>query len=60
MHALKQAMARGELVPLFCGAPSAEWGVRTLMSEIVELMPSPQERPGEVAEGAAAWWSCGT
>ena len=51
VHALKQAMARGELVPLFCGAPYAEWGVRTLMSEIVELMPSPQERPAEVAEG---------
>lgn len=50
-HALKQAMMRGDLVPLFCGAPNLEWGVRTLMSEIVELMPSPQERPAEVAEG---------
>jgi elongation factor G len=51
VHALKQAMLRGELVPLFCGAPSAEWGVRTLLSEIVELMPSPQERPAEIADG---------
>jgi elongation factor G len=50
-HALKQAMLRGDLVPLFCGAPNIEWGVRTLMSEIVELMPSPQERPTELAEG---------
>jgi elongation factor G len=51
VHALKQAMLRGDLVPLFCGAPNREWGVRTLMTEIVELMPSPQERPAEVAEG---------
>jgi elongation factor G len=51
VHALKQAMMRGDLVPLFCGAPNREWGVRTLMTEIVELMPSPQERPAEVAEG---------
>jgi elongation factor G len=51
VHALKQAMLRGDLVPLFCGAPTVEWGVRTLMTEIVELMPSPQERPAEVAEG---------
>jgi elongation factor G len=50
-HALKQAMLAGELVPLFCGAPNLEWGVRTLMSEIIELLPSPQERPAEPAEG---------
>jgi elongation factor G len=50
-HALKQAMLRGDLVPLFVGAPNHEWGVRTLLTEIVELMPSPQERPAEVAEG---------
>lgn len=50
-HALKQAMLRGELYPLFCGAADREWGVRTLMTEIVELMPSPQERPAEPASG---------
>ncbi|MBW3629717.1 MAG: elongation factor G [Gemmatimonadetes bacterium] len=51
VHALKQAMLRGDLVPLFCGSPNHEWGVRALMTEIVELMPSPQERPAEIAEG---------
>lgn len=51
LHALKQAMLRGDLVPLFVGAPSEEWGVRTLLTEIVELMPSPQERPAEAATG---------
>jgi len=49
--ALKNAMLRGELVPVFCGAPARTWGVRTLMDALVRLFPSPQERPPEVAEG---------
>jgi elongation factor G len=51
LHALKQAMARGELYPVFCGAPNRTWGVRALLSKLVELMPSPQERPAELAQG---------
>lgn len=53
LHALKQAMLRGELVPLFCGAPTLTWGVRTLLGKVVELLPSPQERPAETATGRA-------
>jgi len=51
VHALKQAMIRGELVPLFCGSGTLTYGVRALMTELVELMPSPQERPAELAQG---------
>jgi elongation factor G len=51
LHALKQAMLRGELFPLFCGVPTATWGVRALLNKTVELMPSPQERPAEEAVG---------
>jgi elongation factor G len=51
IHALKQAMLRGELYPLFCGAPNLTYGVRALLTKLVELMPSPQERPAEVAKG---------
>jgi elongation factor G len=51
IHALKQAMLRGELYPLFCGAPNQTWGVRALLTKLVELMPSPQERPAEIAHG---------
>jgi elongation factor G len=51
LHALKQAMLRGELYPVFCGAPTKTWGVRALLSKLVELMPSPQERPAELAQG---------
>ncbi|MDB4951974.1 MAG: small GTP-binding protein [Gemmatimonadetes bacterium] len=51
VHALKQAMLRGELYPLFCGAPTLTWGVENLLDNVVELMPSPQERPAEEAFG---------
>ena len=51
LHALKQAMLRGDLFPVFCGSPNKTWGVRALLSKLVELMPSPQERPAELAQG---------
>jgi elongation factor G len=51
LHALKQAMLRGDLVPVFCGAPTRTWGMRALLSKVVELLPSPQERPAEPALG---------
>jgi elongation factor G len=51
VHALKQAMLRGELYPLFCGAPTLTWGIRALLTKVVELLPSPQERPAEPATG---------
>jgi elongation factor G len=51
VHALKDAMLSGELVPLFCGAPDLTYGVRALLNELVELMPSPQERPPELCQG---------
>lgn len=51
IHALKQAMLRGEVVPLFCGVPTATWGVRPLLNKLVELMPSPQEGAPELCQG---------
>ena len=51
LHALKRAMARGDLYPVFCGAPTRTWGARALLSKLVELMPSPQERGAELAQG---------
>jgi elongation factor G len=51
LHALKRAMLRGELYPVFCGAPTLSWGVRALLKKLVEVMPSPQERPAEAAQG---------
>jgi elongation factor G len=51
IHGLKQAMLDGSLVPVFCGAPTRTWGVRALLNKVVELFPSPAERPAQTAEG---------
>jgi elongation factor G len=43
--AMKKAMLAGEIVPLFCGSGEHQYGIRTLLTEIVELLPSPAEVP---------------
>ena len=43
--AMKKAMLAGEIVPLFCGSGELQHGVRPLLTEIVELFPSPAEVP---------------
>jgi len=48
--ALKRAMIAGEIVPLFCGSGERLLGIRTLLTELVELLPSPLEAP-KPAEG---------
>src|SRR3989454_2929158 len=45
IRALKTGMARGEIFPLFCGAAEVTYGTRALLSKLVELMPSPADRP---------------
>ena len=42
--AMKKAMLAGEIVPLFCGSGELQHGVRALLTEMVELLPSPAER----------------
>jgi len=43
--AMKKAMLAGEIVPLFCGSGELQHGVRPLLTEMVELFPSPAELP---------------
>ncbi len=50
LDAMKAAMARGEIFPLFCGAPQKTWGTRALIRKIVELMPNPAEAPAQIAQ----------
>jgi elongation factor G len=50
IHALKMAMLRGDVVPLFCGAPEKTWGTRALLSKLCELVPSPAEAAHELAQ----------
>ncbi len=43
LAAMKSAMMRGELFPVFCGSGSSGRGVRAVMKKLVELMPTPLE-----------------
>jgi elongation factor G len=43
--AVKKAMLAGQIVPLFCGSATQTYGLRTLLRKMVELLPSPAERP---------------
>ena len=46
--AVKKAMLAGQIVPLFCGSATQTYGLRTLLRKMVELFPSPTERPAPV------------
>ena len=43
--AMKKAILAGDIVPLFCGSGERLYGVRTLLTEMVELFPSPLDVP---------------
>ena len=45
IKAMHAGVARGEIFPLLCGAGELTYGTRALLTEIVELMPAPAERP---------------
>ena len=41
--AMRKALRAGELFPILCGAPELTWGTRSLLDELVELVPPPSE-----------------
>jgi elongation factor G len=43
IEAMALATGRGEVVPVFCGAPKKSYGVRALLKKMVELFPNPGE-----------------
>ncbi len=43
--AMKAGMLRGELFPLFCASGELTYGTRALLTKMVELFPSPADRP---------------
>lgn len=49
LEAMARGMARGELVPLFCGSGRSCHGTRALLRKMVELFPHPGETAGEIA-----------
>lgn len=49
LEAMARGMARGELVPLFCGSGETCYGTRALLKKMVELFPNPGEAGPERA-----------
>jgi elongation factor G len=49
-RAMRAAVSRGEIFPLLCGAAELTYGMRALLDALVELVPSPVERPAVKAE----------
>jgi elongation factor G len=43
--ALKKAVAQGAVMPVFCGSGKANVGIAPLLDAVVDLIPSPAERP---------------
>jgi elongation factor G len=50
VKAMRAALKRGELYPVFCGAAELTYGTRQLLSEIVELVPPPSDNDPVEAE----------
>ena len=48
--AMRAALKRGELFPVLCGAAELTYGMRTLLSELVELVPPPADGDPAPAE----------
>jgi elongation factor G len=49
VEAMANGMARGEIIPVFCGSAKKSYGVKALLQEMVELLPHPGQMPPEKA-----------
>ncbi|MBT8398096.1 MAG: elongation factor G, partial [Gemmatimonadetes bacterium] len=49
IEAMHRGMAKGEVIPLFCGSAKKSYGMKALLAKLVELCPHPGEMAGEVA-----------
>jgi len=48
----KKGVAAGEIFPVFCGASVADIGVKEILSVIIDILPSPDERPARIVRDA--------
>ncbi|MBU4149030.1 MAG: elongation factor G [Candidatus Omnitrophica bacterium] len=46
----KKGVASGEIFPVFCGASVMDIGVKELLAEVVEILPSPDESPARIVK----------
>jgi len=49
VEAMASGMARGEIIPVFCGSAKKSFGVKALLEEMAELLPHPGQMPPDRA-----------
>ena len=49
LDAIHEGIIRGEIVPVFCGAATKNWGIKTLLDTIANSFPRPTARGTEKA-----------
>ncbi|MDD3839494.1 MAG: elongation factor G [Clostridia bacterium] len=49
-NGLRDGVVKGRIVPVMCGAAAINAGVQVLMDNILDFMPSPVDRPCQVAQ----------
>jgi elongation factor G len=47
IEAMARAVARAEVVPVFCGSAKKTYGMKAVLKKIIELFPSPAETGGD-------------
>jgi len=52
MDGFKKGVLAGEIFPVFCGASVLNIGVKEILSVIMDILPSPDERPAKVVKDA--------
>lgn len=52
MDGFKKGVLAGEIFPVFCGASVLNIGVKEILSAIIDILPSPDERPVKVVKDA--------
>ncbi|MBU4458017.1 MAG: elongation factor G [Candidatus Omnitrophica bacterium] len=48
----EKGVASGEIFPVFCGAGILDIGVKEILSAIIDILPSPDERPAKIVKDA--------
>jgi elongation factor G len=50
----RKAVVSGEIYPIFCGASILDIGVKEILSSVIDILPSPDERPACKIKDAAS------
>lgn len=51
-NGFRKGVVSGEIVPIFCGASMLNIGVKELLSSMIEVLPSPEEKPARKVSDA--------